>query len=375
MSRVLSGESQFTLLALFVIGVAKWALTPVSVAGGFPGGNFAPVLFVGTMLGGAFGDLIQSTFFQTISSNAQSFAIAGMAAMLAGVMRAPITAIMLVFEITNDYRLILPIMLASVVCVLISERLMPEGMGLYTFGLMRLGIRLQQGRDIDVMQGIMVREAMTTPAPTIPESATLDTLRDAFRQHQTRSLCVVDLRGELVGIVTLSDLQRAYDQISQQKGSSILTVGDICTRDVVTASPDDVLWTAIRLMGARDIGRLPVIKPNTRELLGILRRHNIVTAYALAITRKQRTQQHQEIIRLKALTGAHVFEMHLEPGSPVVGKRISEVKWPLESIVASIQRRNKLIVPHGNTVLQAGDILTIVADERAEEELVAALGI
>jgi Trk K+ transport system NAD-binding subunit len=58
-----------------------------------------------------------------------------------------------------------------------------------------------------------------------------------------------------------------------------------------------------------------------------------------------------------------------------VGKRISEVKWPLESIVASIQRRNKLIVPHGNTVLQAGDILTIVADERAEEELVAALGI
>src|SRR5690606_31840167 len=114
--------------------------------------------------------------------------------------------------------------------------------------------------DVDVMQGITVGEAMVQPAPAIHKDATLLQLRDVFREFHTRAVCVKDDQGELYGIVTLGDLQRAFETAIENKETQTdnLRVGDICTRDVVTAHPEDVLWTAIRSMGNRDIGRIPV---------------------------------------------------------------------------------------------------------------------
>src|SRR5690606_10816437 len=112
-------------------------------------------------------------------------------------------------------------------------------------------IHLQQGRDVDVMQSVLVREAMVTPAPTIHETASLVELRDKLRQNRIRAAAVVDDAGELTGIVTLSDLQKAYESGNGDQ----LRVGDIASRSVVTTAPDEPVWTAVRQMGARDIGR------------------------------------------------------------------------------------------------------------------------
>lgn len=148
MAEVLSGtDNDFTLKMLLLIGSAKLLMTTVSLAGGFQGGIFAPTLFVGTMLGGAFGQVANAIGPTSATGDPQAYAIAGMAAMMAGVVRAPITAILLVFELTNDYRLILPIMLTTVICVWVAERFEPSGV--YILGLLRKGIRLQHGRDVD----------------------------------------------------------------------------------------------------------------------------------------------------------------------------------------------------------------------------------
>lgn len=363
MNRMLASPEEFTLGLLLILGFAKIFMTAFSIGAGFVGGIFAPSLFVGLTLGGAFGRLMQQLQVNWIS-DPQAFAIVGMAAMMAGVVHAPITAIMIVFELTNDYRLIIPIMLAAVVCIGIAQRFVP--LGIYKLGLARHNIHLKPGRDIDVMQGITVGEAMTQPAPTIHERAALVTLRDTLRAADFRSLCVIGDHGRLTGIVSLSDLQAAYER---QQDGDVLTVGDICTRTPVVAHPDDVLWTAIRKLSAHDIGRLPVVDQRTGDLLGMLSRSAIMRAYNVAIARKLHDQHQAERIRLSNLTGAHVIELHVEAHAPADGAYIRDLPWPGESVAASILRRGKLLIPHGSTQLQAGDVVTLVVAPEAEPEL------
>lgn len=368
MNEVLEGVADFGFLFLLLLFVAKIFTNIISIAGGFVGGVFAPSLFAGTMLGAAYGEFVDRIFGVQVG-DPQAYAIAGMAGMLAGVLRAPITAIMLVFELTNDYRLILPIMLTTIVCVVVADRI--EEHGIYSMGLMRQGIRLQPGREIDMMQGVSVAEAMVVPPPTILETATLLELRDLLRAQHTNSICVLDAQGRnLAGMVTLSDLQQAHEK----PDSALYTVGDICSRDLVIAHPEDDLWTAIKTMGARDVGRLPVVKRGTSEVIGLISRHGVVRAYNIAIARKVQDQHIAERIRLNTLTGSHVFEMTIYEGAPTAEQQIKDIRWPAECVVASITRHGRLMVPHGSTILHAGDILSLVADPRVEGELMSLTG-
>lgn len=362
MIEVLNGE-RMEIMLLVALGLVKILAAALCLGGGFVGGMFAPTLFVGTMLGGAFGMFAERFAPATAVGDPAAYAIAGMAAMLAGVVRSPITAIVLVFELTNDYHLILPIMLTTVICVFLTERFEPLGIELRE--LAEKGIHLQQGRDVDVMQSVLVREAMVTPAPTIHETASLVELRDKLRQNRIRAAAVVDDAGELTGIVTLSDLQKAYESGNGDQ----LRVGDIASRSVVTTAPDEPVWTAVRQMGARDIGRLPVLKPGTRIPIGMLSRHDIMRAYNTAIARKAEIQHAAEQMRLHTLTGAHVVEYYVAENAPVVNKKICEIEWPAESVVASIRRGGRLIVPRGDIPIRVGDTLTIVAAPEVEDDL------
>lgn len=360
MNHVLAGELSFPLLLFVIIGVVKLLVTIVSLAGGFIGGVFAPSLFIGTMFGAAYGHTLQLIF---PALDAQAFAIAGMAGLMAGVLRAPFTAIMIVFELTRDYRLILPMMLATILCILIAEKLCPEG--LYTFGLVKSGIRLRRGMEIDVMQSVTVGEVMHTPAGTIRESESLEALRDMLRQTSTRSLCVVNDRGDLVGVVTLRDLQRAYEN----GDTNSKHIGDICARDLIVTYPDESVWTALSKMGARDVGRLPVIDTGSGTLVGVFRRHNIVRAYNMQLMKRIEQQHRTEQIRLNTLTGAHVIEHRVEYNSPIAHREIKDLQLPTECVIASIRRDDKLIVPHGSTMIRPNDILTFVASPENEDEL------
>ena len=157
---ILQGENLGIALLLGLM-VAKLILTPVSIAGGFPGGVFAPSLFIGAALGGAFGQLANQLFPQ-LSLHPAAFAMVGMAALLAGAVHAPLTAILLLFEMTHDYRIILPLMFSVVISLLIAQRLQRDSV--YTLGLARKGIRLERGRDVDVLETVTVAEVMQ-PAP------------------------------------------------------------------------------------------------------------------------------------------------------------------------------------------------------------------
>ena len=363
MSGVLSGELQLSVLMLMALAAFKILMTAVSMAGGFVGGIFAPSLFVGTLIGSLYAQVMSIFINRTDLGDPQAYAIVGMAATMAGVVRSPITAIIMVFELTNDYRLILPIMLAAVICVYLAERLEPHG--LYTKSLIRQGVHLPQGRETDLMQGVLVGEVMLKPAPTIKDTASLSELRDEFRKNHLHALCVVNEAGMLSGIVTLSDLQRAYIPAQEQ----VLTVGEICTPQVITVAHDQWVWDAIRVMSEHDVGRVPVVKRGTQEVVGLLGRHGIVLAYNLAITRKLEDQQFAQQVRLNTLTGGSILEYIVTDESPSADKKIRDIRFPSDSAVAAVRRRGRLIVPRGDTTLRSGDAVTILTDSASASEV------
>jgi CIC family chloride channel protein len=284
--QVLRNEAPLYLMAL-LIGV-KMLATAITIGSGGSGGVFAPSLFLGAMLGGSFGTVVH-TVFPTATAVPGAYALVGMAAVFAAAARAPITAVLILFEMTGDYRIILPLMLTTVISTVVAERLYGES--IYTLKLSRRGVRLERGRDVDVMQTVRVNEVMATQVDTVPTTMCLSALARAFERTHHHSFPVVDPHGALYGIVSIRDLERALSEGTLDQ----LTAGDIATTRLVTVHPDEPMSAAIERMAPRDLSRLPVVDPsNPRRLLGIIRRGDLGRAYNVGIMRRAERQHRLE---------------------------------------------------------------------------------
>lgn len=358
-------QAPLPLMLLVALGLAKLIFTPVSIGGGFLGGVFAPALFIGAALGGAYGIWIDG-FMTRVNLEPASFAMVGMAAVLAGAIHAPLTAILLLFEMTNDYRIILPLMFAVTVSLLLSQRIQRDSV--YMLSLARKGVRIERGRDVEVLEGITVAEVMETRFKSVTESTTLTEVADLLLQLRSHGLPVVDHDGALAGVITLQDIEHGQNQATGRA----LTAGDVCTRDLLVAYPDESLGAALRRMSTRDIGRLPVVaRQDPRRLVGLLRRSNVIRAYDLALTRRATLRHQAHQVRLGAVAGVDVREFTVQPGAPCAGRTLSQITWPANCVIATLRRGSRLMIPRGDTQLLAGDVLAVVAEEPALAEVAA----
>lgn len=351
-SSTLRGEGTWSLLLALV--VLKMLATSITIGSGGSGGVFAPSLFLGAMVGGLFG-LGMNQVFPTITAPAGAYAVVGMAALFSGAAHAPLTAIIIVFEMTNDYRLILPLMLTTVISTILAEVLNKES--IYTMKLVRRGIRLERGRDIDVMQGVFVGEAMTRDITPVPASMTLAELAREFERSHHHGLPVVDESGDLYGLVTIRDLERALS--NPEIDRMTVPVSEIATTHPVVTYPDEPMWSALKKLGTRGFGRLPVVdRNNPRRLVGMLRRDDVIQAYNTGIVRRLEAQQAAERLKLGKLSPATYTDIVVERGSEADGRPLRELQLPQSCLIVALQRGRETIIAHGNTVLQAGDRVT-----------------
>jgi len=341
--------------ALFFL---KLLATSLTLGSGGSGGVFAPSLFMGAMVGSTFGQIAHS-LLPGVTAPAGAYALVGTAALFAGAAHAPVTAILILFEMTGNYSIILPLMLATVTSTLISRAINRES--IYTLKLTRRGIHLESGHDIDVMQGIDVREAMTAGADTVPTDMTLAQLARAFAESHHHGFPVLDENDDLYGVVTIQDMERAMSK----PDAGQVTVRDIATTSLQVAYPDEPLWAALKRMGTRDVGRLPVVsRENPKKLLGLIRRADIITAYNKVIVRRMELQHRTDRLRLGRLTGVQFVDTEIGEGAALAGTRLSEAALPHDCVLVSVRRGRKLIIPHGDTVLEPGDSVTaLVSDE------------
>ena len=283
---------------------------------------FAPSLFMGAMLGGAWGSLVHFGF-PNITAQSGAYALVGMAAVFAAAARAPISAIIILFEMTGDYRIMLPLMLSTVIAMVLAGFL--ESESIYTLKLSRRGVHLARGRDVDVMQSVLVSEVMTTDTAPVSLSMNLGQVAHHFQTYQRHAFPVVDQNQVLCGIVSLQDLDRSLTLPDHEK----LTTADISTRSLVTVYPDETIGAALGKMAPRDLSSLPVVDPNDRRrLLGVVRRLNIVRAYNLAIVRREEIHQKVTQTRLDSGAAARFVELEVTEDSPVVNRSLSTLSLP-----------------------------------------------
>jgi chloride channel protein, CIC family len=365
-SNTLTGQLGLGLLIILIFG--KILATTITLGAGSSGGVFAPALFIGAVLGGAYGQLAQM-IFPGLPISSGAYAMVGMAAVFAGAARAPITAVIILFEMTQDYRIILPLMFATVVSTIIAQGIEPES--IYTLKLKLRGIDIRAKRDENILRSISVKEAMTpieeSSAVTIGTS--LVELAHLFQETGHHGFIVLDGKNELYGIVSLSDLE---DAIAAQKTDA--NVGDICTKNVITVYPDEMFDDALRHFGVLDMGRIPVVdRTNPKRVLGSLRRSDIVNTLSKALVGKHERSHHIDRLRMETIIGSALAEIYIRNDDAANGKYLSEIHIPEDCVIASIQRGRQVVVPRGRTKLLGGDRLIVLASDGSLEHLKQAL--
>ena len=348
---------------LILLAVGKAVATSLTTTSGASGGAFMPSLFMGAAVGTGFALLVGEIWPSPIESGA--FAVVGMAAMFAVVGRAPLTAILMVFEVTGarDYQLILPLMLTATLGTFLAERFHPDS--IYSMILDHMGINLRRTGEVDVLDTIQVGSVMASNPQVCAIGDTLAEVEERLHRTRSHGLPVVD-SDRLVGIITLSDIARAGP------GQDFVT--DAMTHRPVTVVPSSPVSTALERMAVLGVGRLPVVSEEDPELLvGVFRREDAVRAYHEALTSSTDVEMQRARLAQRTDPGAGYYEFRIPPGSMADGRSIREVSWPEGSTLVSIRREREVQVPSGDTVLLRGDVVTAFGTITSKDRMIERL--
>lgn len=265
----LAVELVLTLLLLKILA------TSLTIGSGGSGGIFAPCLFMGAMLGQAFGKMA-NVLLPTVTAPSGAYALVGMGALFAGAAQAPITSILILFEMTGDYRIILPLMAATVISSQVANWINRET--IYTLKLLRRGIDISRPRPTDVLDTVVVRDAMSHAVHTIPAGSMLREVADAFRRFRYSSFPVVDDERRLVGIIGYAELHEALMGGTPMDG---MRARDLMQSPAPVALPEERLSQVLAKFKEHRLGRIPVVEhAASRHLIGIISHSDVLNYYS-----------------------------------------------------------------------------------------------
>ncbi|MBZ8183348.1 chloride channel protein [Oscillatoria salina] len=250
--------------------VAHFCLTLIAYGSGAPGGLFAPTL----VLGSALGYLVGTTEVAFLGMGSPTtYALAGMGAFFTAAIRVPVTAIVIIFEITSDFGLVLPLMVACAVAYVVGESVFSGS--LYQHLLEKSGIELKEdNRDRNILAGLKATDVMERRVQTLPLDTTEEETKMAFRRSSHRGFPVMH-KGKLVGIVTQADLAKEVESTPKK---AVSYLGKIMTPHPITVNPKATLSDVLYLINRYQLSHLPVVE--NHKLVGIITRRDIIKAEA-----------------------------------------------------------------------------------------------
>lgn len=273
---------------LLLLAVLKMVATGLTLGSGGSGGGFGPSLFIGAMVGAALG-LVFNTLYPDITNPFGAYALVGMGALVAGATRATLTSIVIVFELTGDYKFILPLMLACVVADGVSMLLQRDT--LYTGNLRRKGILFEHDIELNSLRTVLVKDAMVTDVETFYEDTPVTEVSHRMIVTGHHGFPVLDRDGRLVGIITNADVRKTLAE-----GKFEATCRDVETQKPIVATPYQSLEEALEKMAIAGIGRLPVVaEDDPRKLVGFLSRRDIIRAF-----RRKALEERHEVYRRRS---------------------------------------------------------------------------
>lgn len=262
----------FDLMVLILI--LKLIATAGSVGSGFSGGIFAPSLVLGALLGGSFGLIMEAMAPTPIASSA-AYSLIGMGAVVAGTTLAPITAIFTIFELTYNFEIILPLMTCCITSLIVVQKF--YGYSIYETKLLRKGIRMVRGHDVNLLRSMQVGDHMTTRFETIRHDMLLGDILVHAEASPYPHFPVVDDQDRLVGMLTMSDLKGFLAEIGEL--SELVVASEIMTSRVAILRPTDNFETAFEIFEGKQISTLPIVSEQNQKILGILKKSDLLLHY------------------------------------------------------------------------------------------------
>lgn len=344
---------------LLLVGV-KLLATWASLGSGAPGGLFGPSLFLGAatgaLVGGVAGGLVEA-------SPTGAYAVVGMAAVVAGTTHAPLAMVLMLFEMTSDYAVVLPLLLATTLASVVSRRLNPTSLD--------HAVDVARGRRACEATGALtleVEEAMRPcgPEATVQPGAPLDGILERFLRARSDLLPVVDAQGRYQGAILLEDVQAVLREIGA--AGRAVVADDLRRDDLPVLGPDDSLAEAVDALHVSPCGTLPVVEPATGQPVGLLEGKQVLSVW--------RSEQLQAEVQALIREPAQAAPLDLGPGSDVV--RIDAPAWLVGKSLAEadLRRRTGLSVlavrvggvmrlPDARTPLEAGAVLLVAGPDEA----------
>ncbi len=377
MESVLNGNLGFVIAIGLVL--AKIFATSLSMGFGASGGVFAPSLFIGSMLGGALGLIIHS-LFPEITASSGAYALVGMAAMVAATTHAPVTAVLIIFEMTTEYTVILPLMITSIIAMVISSRLL-DGSNIYTLKLIRRGIDIFGGKDINVLDKISVKTLKKKIVDTVPETMTLEGLLEKISMSSAANFYVKDEDNRLTGIITHSAMRRYLNH--HEKIPADATVKDMMNRQFEIISDITPVHEVLRKMIEMDLEAMPVVDSELR-LNGEVERSAIVHQYqellihaesAKAVAHSMKFIQKQYHEKTEVLPGFFIARINTPSTFVNQSMRSLNVRQSYGVDILLIRRKvddeEKDLIPDANEKLRLSDQLLVFGEQENVEKLCA----
>jgi len=275
-SQTVLRDSAPLLIGLVGLAVIKLVATSITVGSGGAGGLFAPSLLIGAATGGFVGYSVHALGWFPGTSPAY-FALVGMAAMVAATTHAPLTAILIVYEVTQSYELILPLMFAAVVSTVIARFICKDSV--YTFKLSRMGVRMGALSDLTILRRLTPEDLKILPASIVKSSDSAQQLVDLMEKVGTADFVVVDDHQKYCGMVTSSDLRAA---LVYREAIPLLQVSELQRSDLPTISNEETLDIVLDKFSRSDVESL-VLLNELGDISGVVSRSQLMKRYQHAL--------------------------------------------------------------------------------------------
>ncbi len=372
--RILRGNPSLPLLGELFVG--KIVATSATIGCGGVGGVFTPALMVGATLGGMIAKLAQLGF-PWIESPVGGYALLGMGGLLAGVTRAPLLAIIMIFELTQNTAVLLPMMVVSVLAVLSARALQKDS--LYIENLRSAGIVWEKTPEATALSSLKVSDVMREDVKLVPRDMPLAEIVNAFLHSRSLYLYVGDEQGRLLGVVDLHDIK---ESLPERDISSLVIAEDLVSQ-IPFVTPSEPLTSVNEKLWFRDLGQLPVVNSaEDRRFLGIVTRRDLLGAFDREVLRHNRLVAR---VRMFGEGGTEMdyFELpekhrlvQVDVPPAIEGKTVADsgLRTRYGVSVLAVKRLTKeglerRFVPGPADRLQHGDVLIVLGTDEAVSRL------
>lgn len=369
MNFALYGKLTWQIMGLLIL--IKIISTSISLGSGGSGGVFAPSLFLGAMTGGFLGSFVHQ-IFPGMSATAGAYALVGMEAVVAGTTHAPITAILILFELTNDYKIILPLMISTIIASLLTTKIQKES--IYTLKLIRRGIDIFKGQEINILRSIKVQDAISPQITKVKANANFQEILATIADSNNSECFVENLKGELIGVIPMRNIRKVI--LDRDYLENILIGLDIMDENVPFVSKNDTLDHAMKLFSQCEIEELPVISSvDNKTLVGTITRKSVIDIYNRELNRRNMAQELSSSVKLleknkeiEFLPGTKIVQIPI-PGD-FAGKSIRELnirrRFGVEILVILRNEGGirQQIMPHSDYIFTASDYMIVMGNEK-----------